>query len=47
MRNLFDPRPKDRRDELFERINELRFLDESVNKPLIVVLGIGVLARLL
>jgi len=40
VRNLFDPRPKDRRDELFDRVDELRLLDESVNRPLIVVLGI-------
>ena len=40
MRNLFDPRPKSSRSELFDRVDELRLLDKSVGRPLIVVLGI-------
>ncbi|WP_291767039.1 AAA family ATPase [Caldivirga sp. UBA161] len=40
MRNLFDPRPKSSRSELFDRVDELRLLDKSIGKPLIVVLGI-------
>ncbi|WP_054841755.1 ATP-binding protein [Vulcanisaeta distributa] len=40
MRNLFDPRPKSSRSELFDRVDELEILDKSIGKPLIVVLGI-------
>ncbi len=40
MRNLFDPRPKNSRSELFDRERELELLDRSIDKPLIVVLGI-------
>ncbi|GAB6947053.1 ATP-binding protein [Vulcanisaeta sp. JCM 16161] len=40
MRNLFDPRPKSSRSELFDRVDELEILDKSVGRPLIVVLGI-------
>ena len=40
MQNLFDTRPKSSRSELFDRVDELRVLDESVGRPLIVVLGI-------
>ena len=39
---LFDPRPKSRREELYDREAELRALEEFVNRgsPLIVVFGI-------
>ncbi|BBE42798.1 AAA family ATPase [Conexivisphaera calida] len=37
---LFDPRPKASRGELFDREKELKILDDSVGKPLIVVAGI-------
>ncbi|MEZ0318421.1 MAG: ATP-binding protein [Pyrobaculum sp.] len=40
MRNLFDPRPKKSRKELYDREKELEFLDKNVEKPLIAVLGI-------
>lgn len=40
MQNLFDPRPKSSRSELLDRADELRLLDKSVGRPLIVVLGI-------
>ena len=40
MRNLFDPRPKSSRNELYDRRQELEFLDKMMNKPLTLVLGI-------
>ena len=40
MRNLFDPRPKSSRSELYDRAEELALLDKHVDKPLIVVLGV-------
>jgi Predicted ATPase (AAA+ superfamily) len=40
VRNLFDTRPKSSRGELYDREDELKFLDRVVDRPLIVVLGI-------
>ena len=40
MRNLFDPRPKSSRKELYDREKELEFLDKNVDRPLVAVLGV-------
>lgn len=40
VRNLFDPRPKSSRNELYDRRQELDFLDKMMNRPLTLVLGI-------
>ncbi len=37
---MFDPRPKSSRSELYDRAEELALLDEHIDKPLIVVLGV-------
>ena len=37
---LFDPRPKRRREDLFDRERELKELMDNVDVPLIVVTGV-------